>query len=282
MIGNGPGVDAGGGGAETSTPEDGAGGTEAAADAPVDSPVGPGEQRACPSAKRITQTANDRVVFEPYGLIVDGTGRLVAWEESKTKRRATPENAAAGASRVSGCCASFGVNGGLVYGHTSELDVKQDAAFALHTLVRRTNGGAPAAGGGAMVVKKPTALPPFTGFALTVAGRDPSAGLEDKPAFQLQYEPRIFAIDTTSFPVATLTNFSGIRASGPPAELTVQIGTRRLTGAYDNLDVSNDQPMFIGGGGDTHFVGEICALILEVGDQSGAEARSNALGAYTP
>ncbi|MBS2016763.1 MAG: hypothetical protein JST00_28015 [Deltaproteobacteria bacterium] len=252
---------------------------EASSEAGSDGSLPSGERYACPSAKPVPRTGSERAIFEPSGLIVDGSGRLVAWEESRSKRRAVPENPSAGASRVLDCCASFAASGALAYTSGSELEVGGGAAFALHTLVRRTTGGASSAGGGAMVVKKPTASFPFTGFALTVAGRDPTAGLEDKPAFQLRYDPRIAAVDTTPFPTGVFVNFSGVRTE---TELVVQIGTRRIPGAYDNLDVGNRDPMFIGGGGDNHFVGEVCAVVLEVGDQSASEVRSNAIGAYRP
>jgi len=227
----------------------------------------------------LPQESGDRVVFEARGLIVDGADRLVAWEESKSKRRAVPENAAAGATRVTGCCASFGASGALQYGHSNELAVGQDEQFALHTLVRRTNGGASTAGGGAFVIKKPTVAFPFTGYGLTVAGRDPSAGLEDKPAFQLQYDPRIGAIDPTPFPVGTFANFSGIRTA---TALTLVVGATSTLGAFDGLGMRDSAPLYIGGGGDNHFVGEICAFVLNVGDQTTGELRSKNIGSYRP
>lgn len=281
VIGGGVIPDAGSG--ESATPDDSGGsetstGTDGGTDAQTDALL-PGERYACPTAAALPTIPGDRVVFEPRGLIVDGADRLVAWEESKSKRRAVPENAAAGATRVTSCCASFGASGALKLGHFTALEVAADQPFALHTLVRRTNAGASTAGGGAFVIKKPTEAFPFTGYGLTVAGRDPVNGLEDKPAFQLQYDPRIAAIDTSSFPTATLINFSGIRSS---TALTIQVGANRFDFPNDGLPLTNTAPLYIGGGGDNHFVGEICAFVLEVGDQLDSDTRSKAIGAYRP
>lgn len=281
VIGAGIGADSGGG--DTAAPGDSGGtetssGSDATTDAQTDA-LAPGERYACPTAAALPSIPGDRVVFEPRGLIVDATDRLIAWEESKSKRRAVPENAAAGATRVTSCCASFGMSGALKLGHFTALEVAADQPFALHTLVRRTNAGASTAGGGAFVIKKPTEAFPFTGYGLTVAGRDPVNGLEDKPAFQLQYDPRIAAVDGSSFPTGTLINFSGIRSS---TALTIQIGANRIDAPNDGLPMTNTAPLYIGGGGDNHFVGEICAFVLEVGDQLDSDTRSKAIGAYRP
>lgn len=281
VIGGGVIADAGSG--ESATPDDSGGsetstGTDGSTDAQTDALL-PGERYACPTAAVLPTIPGDRVVFEPRGLIVDGADRLVAWEESKSKRRAVPETPAAGATRVTGCCASFGSSGALQFGHITALEVAADQPFALHTLVRRANPGAATAGGGSFVIKKPTVAFPFTGYGLTVAGRDPTAGLEDKPAFQLQYDPRIGPVETNAFPTGTFVNFSGIRSS---TALTIQIGGTRLDAPYDGLPMTNTAPLYIGGGGDNHFVGEICAFVLEVGDQLDSDTRSKAIGAYRP
>lgn len=246
------------------------------ADRDVDSST-PGTRRACEGTPRLAATTGDRVLFEPYGILVDGTGALVGWEDSITKRVAVPVDAARRA-KVTGCCLDIGVGGGLVYAHGPELNVGT-GDFSVYTQIKR-NGALPSeASGGSAILKKPGASFPFIGYALFLGHRDPADGIQDLPSFQLQYDPQISIESTTNaVPSGSFLVVAGSRQGSMLLRVGAD-GPSRARSTSDALDLDNSEPLYLGGGGDNHFNGQLCAMVLNVGGEAAFAERASAIGA---
>ena len=245
-------------------------------DRDVDSATPAGTRRACESTPRLASTTGDRVLFEPYGILVDGTGTLVGWEESITKRVAVPVDPGR-AAKVTGCCLDIGVGEGLVYSHGPELNVGT-GYFSVYAQIKRVGTLPSAATGGSAIVKKPAAAFPFSGYALFVGQRDPDVGVLDSPAFQLRYAPQISVESSTPVPGGGFLVVAGSRQE----DMRLRVGAdaqSRSRSMLDLIDLDNTEPLYLGGGGDNHFSGQLCAVVLNVGGETAFPERATAIGA---
>jgi hypothetical protein len=236
-----------------------------------------GTHRACENAPRLPRVAGDRVLFEPFGILVNEAGAFVGWEETITKKQALAETAATGATTVRGCCLSVDVGGALVYPHGTELDVGA-GSFSLFAQIKRRGPVPPQATGGSAIWKKPGPAPSFTGLALFLARRDVAVGIEDKPRFQLQYDPTIALDQTPPVPRDVFLVVAGTRR---PADVALRVGnstaTRNPPDPVDAISLDNTGPLYLAGGGDNHFTGELCAVVLNVGDEANFDTRASAV-----
>lgn len=248
------------------------------ADRGGDSALPTGTRRACEGTPRLAAAAGDRVLFEPYGILVDGTGILVGWEDSITKKVAVPVDPARRAT-VIGCCLAIGVGGGLAFAHGAELNVGT-GDFSVFAQIKRLGSTLPSeATGGSAILKKPGAAFPFVGYALFLGHRDPSAGVLDSPSFQLQYDPQISVERSTAIPPGEFVVVAGRRQADEMRMRISNFQYPRARASGDEVSLDNPEQLFLGGGGDNHFSGQLCAVVLNVGDEATFEARASAINA---